>query len=140
MLEEPCYQRLVFHERREGGLPAHDGAVDVPAALDQQLKHGQAFSFDGRHCDGRGDGCAAGEEEAGDGQLFVDDGGEETVVEVVLGVGVMVVAGCEDSHGVDVAVQAGLREGVERGCACGFDGGVCPGGVMWGYWAAWLHI
>lgn len=46
------------------------------------------------------------------------------MVEVEFGVGVVAVAHCKDSYGVDAAVCAGFGEGVEGGCGCGFDGGV----------------
>lgn len=46
------------------------------------------------------------------------------MVEVEFGVGVVAVARCEDSYGVDAAVCAGFGEGLEGSCGCGFDGGV----------------
>ena len=61
------------------------------------------------------------------------------MVEVVLGVGVVVVAGCENGYGVDVAVCACFGEGVEGGGGCGFDGGVGRGSVLY-HGAAWLHV
>lgn len=60
------------------------------------------------------------------------------MVEVVLRIGVVVVAGCEDGYGVHVAVCAGFGEGVEGGGGCGFDGRVGGGAMLYGG-AAWLH-
>ena len=62
------------------------------------------------------------------------------MVEIVLGTRGVVMTGCEDGHGVDIAIQAGFREGLEGGSGCGFDGGVHPvGGKNLGQGAAGLH-
>lgn len=63
------------------------------------------------------------------------------MVKVVLGIGVVVVASCQNSYGVNVAVCACFGEGVEEARSCRFDRRVIGGGWKFGSWsglAAWL--
>lgn len=61
------------------------------------------------------------------------------MIEVVLGIGVVVIASCQNSYGVDVAVCACLGEGVEGARCRRLDGGVIGGGRL-DHGAAWLHV
>ena len=72
-----------MEEVQEGGVPAHEGGVDVPAVGEEDLEYRERGGLDGDGGDARIDDGTVGEQVADYFELLVDDGGDKAEVEVV---------------------------------------------------------
>ena len=70
-------------EAQEGGVPAHEGGVNVPAVAEEDLEYRERGGLDGHGGDAGIDDGTVGEQIADNFELLVDDGGDEAEVEVV---------------------------------------------------------